>query len=154
MDLCFIAEKVISQLHDRDFISGLTWKNYHGFLKSRLPDVKFRLLAHELGFDAEKCQAEIVEVTKDLSKEIHLHRNSRAYCVVLGEKDGFADPLYASVFLGDEWKPVRVGDIVDIPPSTTHGFTIDKGGRLFFLSLQTPPIEHEGGDDYERIHGS
>lgn len=151
MTLNQIGEAVLEILTRPNFSNRLTWKDYHGFLKARIPQQDFVAIAHQHHFDAEAYQAEIVEVKKDLSDEVHLHRNSRAFCIVLGQHHGFHEARKAFTYLNDQWNPVKAGDVIDILAGTPHGFTIQPGGELFFLSIQTPPIEGVSGDDYEKV---
>ena len=89
---------------------------------------------------------------KDLSNEIHMHKLSYAHWIILGAKESFPNAKNASCFLKDKWFNVDSGDILDIAPNTKHGFTIKPLGALYFLSVQTPPIESkEGHDDYYRV---
>ncbi|MDB5189176.1 MAG: hypothetical protein JWL82_133 [Parcubacteria group bacterium] len=123
--------------------------DYHGFSKVRLPEDVVEAVTQMHGKHSTDVQAELVAVHTDLSHEIHLHRNSCAYNVVLGKRDGFPNAKGAKVFLRDRWLDIRAGDQVEIPHGTTHGFTVKPGGLLYFLSVQTPPIvSTEGEDDY------
>lgn len=139
-----ISSTVISKLHQHpELKQEIQLNDYHGFQKGKLPRI---LLGN---YDSDVLQAEVVEVTTDLSSEIHSHKHSHAYCYILGSKEGFPDPVNAYAFLGTQWKPVSAGSIVDIPPGIPHGFTVENG-MLYFLSVQSPSIERQGEDDYHR----
>ena len=106
-------------------------------------------------FPTEPCQIEIVRVVRDLRKQTHRHDRSEALNVMLGSRQHFPDPRHASMYLGmDEattWSPVEAGESIIIPAGIVHGFTVEesKGGILYFLSIQNPPIEDgHGNDDY------
>ncbi len=103
------------------------------------------------GLTEEDVQIEIVRVDTDLSKEIHYHNESYAYVVCLGGEYKTENPRGAQAFLIDSWFPVEVGNVIKIPPKTHHGFTVDAGGLLIFLSVQAPPIEQNGVDDYHLV---
>ena len=81
--------------------------------------------------------------------------DAHAYCTILGSEDNVAEPKGAHAFLKDRWSPVKAGDVVDVPPNTLHGFTVEPNGILYFLSLQSPPIERgDGHDDYIRAENT
>jgi|GEM_PF-1591439 len=144
-----IAESILTKLKAASVEESaelLKMNDYHGFLKSRLPEA---FLSDIL--TPEQVQIEIVKVDRDLSKEIHYHEGSFAYCVCLGEEHRTENPRDAKAFFKDKWSPVHAGDIVAIPAGTPHGFTVENGGVLIFLSVQAPPIEQDGNDDYHRI---
>jgi len=48
------------------------------------------------------------------------------------------------------WRKVKEGNILEVPENTIHGFTIppEKSGVLYFLTIQSPPIENEFRDDF------
>ncbi|MDB5254476.1 MAG: hypothetical protein JWL80_542 [Parcubacteria group bacterium] len=150
-----IAESVLQKLQvlsKEEMESIVNMADYHGFLKSRLPQefldsvlIPFNLTSHDV-------QIEVVEVATDLTHEVHYHEHSFAYCVCMGEKYHVAPPTNALAYLIDHWAPVTDGEVVEIPPGTPHGFTIKEGGTLTFLSVQAPPIVHADHDDYHRIN--
>lgn len=141
-----ICERVIAAFRaDKSLGKSIALHDYHGFQKTRIPS---RILKSE--YDDDLLQAELVEVTADLTHEVHRHAAAHAYCYILGEKEGFPDPTRGFAFMNDAWKRVQAGDIVDIPPGTAHGFTVT-AGTLHFLSIQSPSIERAGHDDYEKL---
>lgn len=150
-----ITEEILDLFRsDPDFKSKIPLKDYHGFEKGRIPSGVLYDIASKYNVTPEELQAELVKVTQDLSDEIHSHHNSRAYCILLGEREGLEAPREGFAFLVNKWSSVSAGETIDIPPETAHGFTVKPGGVLYFLSVQTPPIEDEHGhDDYERIAG-
>lgn len=126
--------------------------DYHGFLKSRLPEEFLASVLDPFNLTADDVQIEVVEVTKDLSHEVHYHEAAYAYCVGMGEKYHVAPPQKAKAFLNDHWFSFNDGDSVEIPQRVKHGFTIEEGGILNFLSVQAPPIVGHGHDDYVRVN--
>lgn len=128
-------------------------QNYHGFIKTRLPQIGEWAAAQRWGnIDLERSvQAELVSVHGDLTDQVHTHEHARAYCLVVGAAEGFEDPCGAYAFLRDHWKPVSRMDEVRIPPGTPHGFTVKPGGVLYFISVQSPPIVGDGHDDYHPV---
>ncbi len=100
----------------------------------------------------KEVQIEIVSVTKDLSDEIHYHKEAFASVVIMGKDDHVRDPIDAAAYYNDFWFPIRAGDCIYIPARVPHGFTIQENGILYFLSVQAPPIvDEQGRDDYFSI---
>jgi mannose-6-phosphate isomerase-like protein (cupin superfamily) len=127
----------------------LHMRDYHGFNKSGLPPDLTEPLFNELGVEPSNVQAEIVRVSGDLRRQVHLHRHASAYIVFLGRNVGLDDPKLASAFLEDRWFPVEAGQQLEIPAGTPHGFTTAEHGVLYFLSVQSPPIIGlNANDDY------
>jgi len=149
-----IANSVISKLKsvsEDELKDILQINDYHGFLKSRISESFLMEVFSPSQLTSRDVQIEIVKVETDLSKEIHFHENSYAYVICLGKEHNLEDPRNAKAFLKNSWFPVRVGDVIKIPPKTLHGFTVENGGILTFLSVQAPPIEQFGIDDYHKI---
>jgi len=138
--------------NDFSFKNKVKLKDYHGFTKGRIPQEDLGKISNLYGVKPEQLQAELVSVEKDLSDEVHTHKLANAYCIILGEKENFPNTKNALGFIKDKWFEVSSGDVIDIPPNTKHGFTIKPEGILFFLSVQTPPIESKDGhDDYYKV---
>ena len=149
-----IADTILLRLRDADAAESarlLQMNDYHGFLKAKMPEDFLHQILSPLGLTPTDVQIEIVKVDRDLSKEIHYHDESFAYCVCLGGEYRTDDPRNAKAFVGDHWFPVHAGDVVKIPPKTPHGFTVENDGVLVFLSVQAPPIERGGQDDYHKV---
>lgn len=149
-----VAESILTKLKtasSEESARLLQMNDYHGFLKSRLPKDFLRDVLTPFNLTPAQVQIEIVKVDRDLSNEIHYHEGSVAYCVCLGEEYRIENPRGAKAFLKDAWFPVHAGDVVAIPAGTPHGFTVDEGGVLIFLSVQAPPIERDGNDDYHKV---
>lgn len=152
-DLPEIAKAILARFETipvEEQVYLLKFIDYHGFQKSRLPDDLVNPLIISFGLHAKDLQAEIIEVTTDLSTELHYHQMSVAYIQVLGPREHFPAPKDASVFQGGQWLALQTNDALLIPPKAVHGFTVKPGGHLCFLSLQTPPIEKAGKDDYHK----
>ena len=130
----------------------LVMADYHGFAKARFPESFLAEVVKPHNLKPQDVQLEVVHVGCDLTNEIHLHREATAIAVCLGPEEHFPAPKFAQGFLTDHWFDVSVGDVVDIPAGTPHGFTVSEGGTLTFLSVQSPPIVREDGhDDYVRL---
>jgi mannose-6-phosphate isomerase-like protein (cupin superfamily) len=125
----------------------LSFQDYHGFSKTRLPDDVLEEVLSGAGLTNEQLQVEIVGVNSDLTHEVHLHKESDAYVIVLGRGTNFEGPKNAKQFQGGKWIEVSENQEIQIPKGTPHGFTVEDGGVLYFLSLQLPPIVDEQGDD-------
>lgn len=148
-----ITEEILSLFRSSaTFKDTIPMKDYHGFEKGRIPSEALETIAARYAVTAEELQVELVRVTKDLSDEVHVHHHSRAYCIILGKQEGLETPRDAFAYIDNQWSSVREGEAINIPPQTAHGFTVKRGGILYFLSVQTPPIEDgHGHDDYERV---
>jgi mannose-6-phosphate isomerase-like protein (cupin superfamily) len=148
-----LSKDIVKLFRDRSgYAQSIPLTDYHGFQKGKVPSEDIGRLASEYGVNPNQIQAELVLVNSDLSGEVHKHSKAHAYCTILGSTDGVDDPRNAFAFLADNWSPVRAGNVADIPPNTPHGFTIKPPGILYFLSVQSPPIEGKGGhDDYIRV---
>lgn len=123
--------------------------DFHGFKKSALPAQIVDPIRQRFGFSERELQIEVAGVLTDLTHEIHSHRRSQAHVTCIGENFGLPDPRDGYIFLGQRWFPMKLGDSFDIPTSVEHGFTVDEGGLLYFLSVQSPPLVSEDGqEDY------
>lgn len=147
-----LAQVTLRQLRaNPHFTHDLVYRDYHGFAKATLPDGLMRLTTSLYGVDPSCVQAEIVLAVKDLSDEIHMHEESTTYCRILGQGESFPKPKSAKIFRTDSWTPLSEGQTYIIPPKTPHGFSVSPGGVLYFFSLQTPPIQGDGKDDYVAV---
>jgi quercetin dioxygenase-like cupin family protein len=132
-------------------LKELTMIDYHGFAKSRLPEEFQKKVLWSYKLTPSEVQIEVIKVTTDLRHEIHYHAEAFAYVVGLGSREHLPEPRGASVYLGHSWKSFAAGEKLEIPAGTNHGFTVEEGGELWFLSIQTPPIvDGQGRDDYYR----
>ena len=150
-----IAENVLKNLKGlsaEEMKTIVNMADYHGFLKSRLPEEFLSSILSRFNLTSKDVQIEVVEVATDLTHEVHYHEQSFAYCVCMGEEYHVKAPQNAKAYLVDHWSPVEDKDIVEIPAGTPHGFTIEEGGTLTFLSVQAPPIVHDDHDDYIKIN--
>jgi len=95
---------------------------------------------HQLGLFREAA-FDLVEMNTETPYPPHYHKHSKAtFYIVLGE--GIA------IINGKE-QAYKKGDVFDIPPGTSHGFTPTT--RTLFLSIQKPPIKGIGTRN-EDIH--
>jgi mannose-6-phosphate isomerase-like protein (cupin superfamily) len=146
-----VAEAVLAWLEDQP-AARLRYADYHGFEKATLPADVVEAITDRLGFPRHAIQAELVRVRSDLRKEVHYHSYAFALAICLGERQGLDDPRGAAAFIDGAWQPVKAGDRFSIPPEMPHGFTVETGGDLTFLSLQSPPITGRNGvDDYHHV---
>lgn len=126
-------------------------KDYHGFMKAPLPLRTMKRILHPYNLAPEAVQIEVVTVLADLTHEAHVHRLAHAFIMVLGKKQYFDEPRYGYALCGNTWISVTAGQIINVPPGTPHTVTILPTGIVHFLSVQAPPIECDGKDDYYRI---
>ena len=145
-----ISKKLIYLFQNQsNFANSIKLKDYHGFDKGIIPLLELQKITNKYNISPKEIQAELISVKKDLSNEIHKHKESHAYVNILGNSENVPTPNKAYVFLKDAWFEVKEGEITDIPPNTLHGFTIKPRGTLYFLSVQSPPIKRtDGHDDY------
>ena len=144
------ADMIIDRLHAMSDAEVQAWPfiDYHGFKKARLPEGLVAEVATAAGCKPEELQVEIASVHGDLTHEVHYHRDTTAFVACLGPAEKFPTPQKAQAFIR-KWFDFTVGQTVEIPPNTPHGFTVGEGGVLYFLSIQSPPIVGEDGqDDY------
>lgn len=151
-----ISKDIIEQLKNipaTDHGKTFAFQDYHGFSKTRLPNNMLEPLLQKHAEKKENLQIEIVGVHADLTDEVHIHRKSDAFVVILGRTTNFAEPFSAQGYMKNEWQFVDEGQEIEIPRETPHGFTVSaNGGNLFFLSIQSPPIVGEDGtDDYTKV---
>lgn len=57
-----------------------------------MPTEELHTIMDDLGVPAKMVQAEFIEVNSDLRREHHYHKKAHAFCIILGEQHGFADP--------------------------------------------------------------
>lgn len=150
-DLFTLALRISDELAQGPVESELRFENFHGFQKANINHI----LARVSGSLKEVASAEIVRVDRNLGSAVHKHLRSNALVLILGRKWYFSSPLnaFALVGVGDDvsgpWVEVRMGEVLRITAGTAHGFTVEPGGILYFLSVQNPPITEEGGaEDY------
>ncbi len=105
-------------------------------------------LLKPFGYEPNQLQIEIVQVNQDLSDQVHYHQFSHAFIYVLSNENNFPDPINALAYTNDQWESISKHYHSLISPNTPHGFTVKQNGLLYFLSVQTPPIVHDGFDDY------
>jgi len=130
----------------------LRMKDYHGFGNSEFPDYFIEPIIRPFNAVLKEVEIRLIHVSTDLSKEIHLHKAATAYITVLGPKTHLPGPVHAFAYLKGKWFPVSEDDTLEIPQCTPHGFTIRGNGDLYFLSVQSPPlIDEEGNDDYHLV---
>jgi len=145
LDLCRRGE---SEIH------RLSMKDYHGFKKCRVPPTVLDPILATYEVSPIDVQIEIVSVLCDLIHETHIHKVANAYIMVLGAVDRFDDPVDAYALRGKKWMAVTPGQIIDVPACIPHTVTVLSGGIVHFLSVQSPPIERNGGDDYYKVTSS
>lgn len=147
-----VALAVSNAIADLGTRAALRFADYHGFRKSRPPESIVTGILQARRLPAPAFQIDVVSVETDLTHEVHYHEHACAYVIVLGTTSGFPDPQGGYVFLQNSWNVVSAGQEVFIPPGVPHGFTVNPGGHLYFLSVQSPPIVRDDGhDDYVRI---
>jgi hypothetical protein len=153
-DLETLTDKVVAELERRPpilpNIQNL-FREYHGHWKAEVG--KLLIPSHER--PRENVQVEIVKVDDKTNpnREVHMHRNSNAVVIILGDRQYVPFPIGASMYferLGG-WRPIMVGEKFLFTAEMRHGFSVAPGGVLYFLSVQNPPIDEGGVDDYKIV---
>ncbi|MBM3204812.1 hypothetical protein FJZ48_02425 [Candidatus Uhrbacteria bacterium] len=129
----------------------LSFEDYHGFLWSSLPTDVLEKILQPFGYTPEQIEVEVIKTLKDQRDEVHYHQESYAYVFILGHSTHFADPEKALTYKDGSWVPVHENESWLISPKTFHGFTVEDGGMLTFLSIQYPPIVQGDKDDYHLV---
>jgi mannose-6-phosphate isomerase-like protein (cupin superfamily) len=150
-----IGDDILSVLRrlSPDSVSGMiSMIDYHGFRKSRLPHGFLQPILAPYQLETDDAEIEIVRVDTDLTGEVHYHEYAHAVIAALGGAEGFENAQRALAYHGEGWRRIQSGEELDIPPGTPHGFSVERGGVLWFLSIQAPPIvNHHGADDYHHV---
>jgi mannose-6-phosphate isomerase-like protein (cupin superfamily) len=127
-----------------------SFEEYHGFEKVELPERFLDGILKGFGLTTKEVEVDVVRVTEDLRDKVHRHV-APAYCIILGESTNVPGPRYASAYLKDHWFLIDEGNVLDIPSLVDHGFTVETGGRLYFLSVQSPRRQTgDGQDDWQQ----
>lgn len=87
----------------------------------------------------------LVKITEKGLYPQHVHQNSDAYFIII---DGQA------IFLsGENRKNISKGEKIDVPRGMPHGFELEEGCFLEFISIQSPPIKDSdtGEEDFHLI---
>ncbi len=70
----------------------------------------------------------------------HIHKNSDAYFIITKGS--------AKLLSGKEERIITGGEKIEIPRGKPHGFELEEGEQLEFISIQSPPIKnHETGEE-------
>jgi hypothetical protein len=152
--LQYIAAGIVTALRalsPEEFTEVLQVHDYHGFKKGEVPRQLLEQVVDPVFGSHEWVQVEWVQVTTDLSSEVHYHAESTAVTVMLGETEHLPNPDRASAYLNGGWSPVTVGQELIFLPGMPHGFTVQEGGVLWFLSVQSPWIVSDQRDDYHKV---
>lgn len=147
-----LSREIKDALTDTAVRNALVFEDYHGFQKSRLPSSVLAKVLLSRGLTEADVQIEVVRADRDLTSEVHYHEAAAAYITILGAELGFENPQGGRYFLEHAWHLAIPGQEIPIEAGVPHGFTVDAGGRLYFLSVQSPPIVRENGhDDYFKV---
>lgn len=132
------------------------FQDYHGFLKIRMDPLYVAVLCEtaSVTLTPQEIQVDFVLVDKDLSKQVHQHK-ADAVVHILDAKYGYVVSEDGEIFKKDAWRSLsHMTKGIQIPSGTPHGFRIKPNGQgtFYFLSIQSPPIESAGSDDYEIVN--
>jgi quercetin dioxygenase-like cupin family protein len=148
-----ISDEVLVAIRDmspEEFSRVLLHQDYHDFGKDDFTGGFIESILIRHGLSKKDVQIDIISVNRDLTHQVHFHREAHAFLVVLGPLEHVAAPRTAEAYLGERWFPVSAGRVLSILPGTPHGFRVQEnsGDVLRFLSVQSPPIVRNGEDDY------
>jgi hypothetical protein len=132
-------------------------KKYHGFEKAKLPleliEAMFRDENHPPEISWQSVQVEIVSVEPNLTPEIYSHWEADTFVIDISVMSAFPPPRGAWVFLKQKWNTFPMNGRFRIPAKAPRGFSVNRGGSLWMLSVTSPLIEREDGyDDYHTVH--
>lgn len=85
------------------------------------------------GIDPER-EVSLVRLKDSEEYPQHVHRESDALFVITAGS--------AILLSGDERRLVKVGDWIPVPRGMPHGFQLNNGSYLEFISVQSPPIRN------------
>lgn len=147
-----IADNLLDWMRENKSIERDTvFEDYHGFQIGNLSDDFVNQELQPFHLTLDDVEVDFVKVSSDLKDQIHFHEGSAAYVYVLGFAEGFQEASGAIVYKNGTWVEVKSGESWLIEPYSVHGFSVEPGGILYFLSVQSPPIVQGTKDDYHKV---
>jgi mannose-6-phosphate isomerase-like protein (cupin superfamily) len=84
-------------------------------------------------------EVSLVKISRPGAYPQHVHKNSDAVFLIVSGT--------ATLCSGRARIPVRPNDVVEVPRNLAHGFDLEEGKELVWVSIQSPPIlDPETGD--------
>ena len=149
-DLIGVGASVLSKFESLSnplshFSTGAYWREYHNFQKCEVSENFYA----ETGFVRGQVQVELAYSEPSLEFENqHYHEGTEAVNFILGKKEGFPDPGLGSCIVVNGVATLAYPRYVaHFRPGDLHTFHGGKDG-LYFLSVQSPPLERNGYDDF------
>jgi mannose-6-phosphate isomerase-like protein (cupin superfamily) len=154
--LAEISSNVLAEIRAmsaEEFRTVLVHQEYHDFGKDDFTAGFIFDILNAAGLTKKDVQIDIISVERDLTHQIHYHKDAHAFIVILGEREHVPASTTAEAYIDGRWFPVSAGQVLSIPPGTHHGFRVQNNVAdiLRFLSVQSPPITREDEDDYHQV---
>jgi mannose-6-phosphate isomerase-like protein (cupin superfamily) len=139
-------EKWVALKHS---VAEYSYEEYHNFSKALVPFYKYE----DFLYKAFKCSTEdvLIEVARvkgDHAKDLHYHKKSHAFCIVLGESSGVPDCEDGYIEINNIKYISKVNDYYYFPSYSHHTFHGGSKQDLYFLSIQNPPLVTKSNDDF------
>ncbi|MBD2356855.1 hypothetical protein H6G41_19860 [Tolypothrix sp. FACHB-123] len=149
-----------------DVFDWSTKKDYHGFEKTLVRKDILQPFIEQYNLAPEALEISIVRIKSNYPGSVHVHPIAHALCPILGEVEGFPNPVNAYALVEENWSPVsesdsmgiaagkgkwfpiNAGDRVYNPTNVAHGFTVQGEGQCYFVCIQSPNIDQATHDDW------
>lgn len=127
-------------------IKDFDYTEYHNFWKCRFHKDRYQDILNLYNRTDNDVLVEIVRVKGDHTKDLHYHKISHAFCIILGKEVGLKSPD-GFVQIEDTIIKAKENDDYYFPTNCKHTF---HGGHndLYFLSVQSPPLLSKDNDDF------
>jgi hypothetical protein len=91
---------------------------------------------------------EVIKACCDMSDHVHYHNDSYALITILGEDEGYPEPVNCKMFFKSKQPiPAASGITLQVAPGVMHSFS-DGETPITFLSVQSKKID----EDYHFVH--
>jgi mannose-6-phosphate isomerase-like protein (cupin superfamily) len=131
-------------------VKEFNYTNYHNFWKALVPQWLYKDILDVYEITTEDVLVEIARVKGDHAKDLHYHKISHAFCIILGENVG-VENSEGSVQIDNIISETQPGEDFYFPTGCHHTFY---GGEkdLYFLSIQNPPLLTKDNDDFYKVN--
>lgn len=164
-----IGDQFVELLRKKPAAEIFNWaskKDYHGFEKTTVRQEILQQFLEQYNLEPGGLQIELAGIKGDYLGSVHAHSTAHALTVMLGEAEGFPDPVNAYALVEEDWSPtsepesmglavgknkwfpLAAGDRVYNPTNFAHSFTVKGEGQLYFIAIQSPAIDQLHHDDW------